>query len=42
MIEKKVPNAVAQTAIGQLDVKVTPLAVANMMATIARGGEKSR
>ncbi|KQU14505.1 peptidoglycan D,D-transpeptidase FtsI family protein [Priestia megaterium] len=40
--EKKVPNAVAQTAIGQLDVKVTPLAVANMMATIARGGEKKQ
>ncbi|WP_137788790.1 penicillin-binding transpeptidase domain-containing protein [Bacillus sp. E(2018)] len=30
--------ATSQTAIGQLDVKVTPLAVANMMATIARGG----
>ncbi|MFC0235291.1 peptidoglycan D,D-transpeptidase FtsI family protein [Fictibacillus phosphorivorans] len=30
--------AVSQTAIGQLDVKITPLAVANMMATIARGG----
>jgi len=26
------------TSIGQKDVKVTPLAVANMMATIARGG----
>jgi penicillin-binding protein 4B len=32
------PIAIAQTAIGQLDVKVTPLSVANMMATIARGG----
>lgn len=32
--------AVSQTAIGQLDVKITPLAVANMMATIARGGER--
>jgi cell division protein FtsI/penicillin-binding protein 2 len=32
------PLAISQTAIGQLDVKVTPLAVANMMATIARGG----
>lgn len=30
--------AISQTAIGQLDVKMTPLAVANMMATIARGG----
>jgi penicillin-binding protein 4B len=30
--------AISQTAIGQLDVKVTPLAAANMMATIARGG----
>nr|WP_233096620.1 penicillin-binding transpeptidase domain-containing protein [Fictibacillus halophilus] len=30
--------AVSQTAIGQLDVKITPLAAANMMATIARGG----
>ncbi|TDB50863.1 MULTISPECIES: penicillin-binding protein 2 [Bacillaceae] len=37
---KHVPNAISQTAIGQLDVKLTPLAVANMMATIARGGEK--
>jgi cell division protein FtsI/penicillin-binding protein 2 len=31
---------VSQTAIGQKDVRVTPLAVANMMASIARGGEK--
>lgn len=38
--DKKVAKAVAQTAIGQKNVKVTPLAVANMMATIARGGEK--
>lgn len=30
--------AISQTAIGQLDVKITPLSVANMMATIARGG----
>lgn len=30
--------AISQTAIGQLDVKITPLAAANMMATIARGG----
>ncbi|MEW4284172.1 peptidoglycan D,D-transpeptidase FtsI family protein [Priestia koreensis] len=33
---------IAQTAIGQRDVRVTPLAVANMMATIARGGEKKQ
>lgn len=31
-------RAVAQTAIGQLNVRVSPLAVANTMATIARGG----
>ena len=31
---------VAQTAIGQQDVQATPLAVANMMATIARNGER--
>ncbi|MGD6991535.1 peptidoglycan D,D-transpeptidase FtsI family protein [Sutcliffiella horikoshii] len=37
--DKGVPLAIAQTSIGQKDVKVTPLAVANMMATIARGGE---
>ncbi|MGJ7035069.1 peptidoglycan D,D-transpeptidase FtsI family protein [Anoxybacillus eryuanensis] len=37
--DKHVPLAVAQTAIGQKDVRVSPLAVANMMATIARGGE---
>ena len=34
------PKMIAKTAIGQLNVQVTPLAVANMMATIARGGEK--
>lgn len=33
-------NYVAQTAIGQKDVQVTPLAMANMMATIARNGER--
>ncbi len=32
----------AQTAIGQNNVQVTPLAVANMLATIARGGEKKQ
>ncbi len=37
--EKGVPLAIAQTSIGQKDVKVTPLAMANMMATIARGGK---
>jgi len=37
--DKRVPLAVAQTAIGQKDVRVSPLGVANMMATIARGGE---
>ncbi|MFC7372735.1 peptidoglycan D,D-transpeptidase FtsI family protein [Fictibacillus iocasae] len=30
--------AISQTAIGQLNVKVTPLAVSSMMASIARGG----
>lgn len=33
-------KAIAQTAIGQKDVRLSPLAIANMMATIARGGEK--
>ncbi|MEW9577557.1 peptidoglycan D,D-transpeptidase FtsI family protein [Bacillus toyonensis] len=33
-------KAVAQTAIGQKDVRISPLAIANMMATIARNGEK--
>ncbi|MBA2869794.1 cell division protein FtsI/penicillin-binding protein 2 [Anoxybacillus calidus] len=37
--DKYVPLAVAQTAIGQKDVRISPLAVANMMATIARNGE---
>ncbi|HWJ80582.1 MAG TPA: penicillin-binding transpeptidase domain-containing protein [Niallia sp.] len=37
---KKDSNYVALTGIGQQEVRVTPLAVANMMATIARGGEK--
>ncbi|WP_445612755.1 peptidoglycan D,D-transpeptidase FtsI family protein [Geobacillus sp. YF-1] len=37
--DKRVPLAVAQTAIGQKDVRVSPLGVANMMATIARGGK---
>jgi cell division protein FtsI/penicillin-binding protein 2 len=39
---KKIKDAVPQTAIGQFNVRITPLAVANMMATIARGGEKKQ
>ncbi|MFC0188074.1 peptidoglycan D,D-transpeptidase FtsI family protein [Fictibacillus aquaticus] len=37
--DRNAPLAVSQTAIGQLNVKVTPLAAANMMAAIARGGQ---
>lgn len=37
---KKDRNFVALTGIGQHEVRATPLATANMMATIARGGEK--
>ncbi|WP_445490261.1 peptidoglycan D,D-transpeptidase FtsI family protein [Niallia sp. 03133] len=37
---KRDKNYVALTGIGQNEVRVTPLAVANMMATIARGGQK--
>lgn len=33
-------QAIAQTAIGQKDVRLSPLAIVNMMATIARNGEK--
>ncbi|WP_170007756.1 peptidoglycan D,D-transpeptidase FtsI family protein [Bacillus fonticola] len=33
-------NYLSQTGIGQYEVRATPLAVANMMATIARGGEQ--
>lgn len=33
-------KATTQTAIGQKNVRLSPLAIANMMATIARGGEK--
>ncbi|QGQ47355.1 peptidoglycan D,D-transpeptidase FtsI family protein [Metabacillus sediminilitoris] len=40
--DKNVLRAIDQTAIGQKDVKVTPLGVANMMATIARGGHKQQ
>ncbi|RIW37628.1 penicillin-binding protein 2 [Bacillus salacetis] len=38
--EKKEAGYVAQTGIGQREVRVTPLGVANMMATIARGGTR--
>ena len=34
--------AISQTAIGQKNVQLTPLSVANMLATIARGGEKKQ
>ncbi|WP_050615856.1 penicillin-binding transpeptidase domain-containing protein [Bacillus testis] len=37
---KQEEKLVAQTAIGQQDVQVSPLGAANMMATIARGGER--
>ncbi|MBU8879484.1 penicillin-binding protein 2 [Bacillus sp. FJAT-29790] len=37
---KKDRNFVTLTGIGQHEVRATPLAVANMMATIARGGKK--
>ncbi|MGM9987663.1 MAG: peptidoglycan D,D-transpeptidase FtsI family protein [Bacillaceae bacterium] len=38
--DKKILRAVEKTSIGQQNVKLTPMAVANMIATIARGGEK--
>jgi penicillin-binding protein 4B len=37
---RKDANFVAMSGIGQHEVRATPLAVANMMATIARGGQK--
>lgn len=37
---KKDLNYVANTSIGQMNVKISPLAIANMMATIARGGDR--
>jgi penicillin-binding protein 4B len=37
---RKDRNFSAMSGIGQHEVRVSPLAVANMMATIARGGEK--
>ena len=39
-LARKDPNYVAMSGIGQDEVRATPLAVANMMATIARGGQK--
>lgn len=38
--ERKDVNFTALTGIGQKNVRITPLAAANMMATIARNGEK--
>ncbi|MFB6469365.1 peptidoglycan D,D-transpeptidase FtsI family protein [Cytobacillus sp. Hz8] len=38
--EKKDDNYVALSGIGQHEVRATPLAVANMMSTIAKGGKK--
>ena len=38
--DRRDKNFVALTGIGQHNVRLTPLAVANMMATIARGGDK--
>ncbi|MGD6804170.1 peptidoglycan D,D-transpeptidase FtsI family protein [Rossellomorea aquimaris] len=38
--ERKDANFAAQTGIGQREVRVTPIGVANMMSTIARGGRK--
>ncbi len=38
--EKNDQEYLLQTGIGQLDVQVTPLAVANMLATITKGGNK--
>lgn len=40
--DKNVKKAVNQTAIGQKEVRISPLAIANMMATIARGGQKKQ
>ncbi|MCJ8006914.1 peptidoglycan D,D-transpeptidase FtsI family protein [Lederbergia wuyishanensis] len=37
---RKDQNYIGQTGIGQHEVRVSPLGVANMMATIARGGER--
>ncbi|MCA0986153.1 peptidoglycan D,D-transpeptidase FtsI family protein [Guptibacillus algicola] len=40
--DKGIRKAIDQTAIGQLNVKVSPLSLANMMATIARGGDSKQ
>lgn len=40
--DKQVKKAIAQTSIGQKEVKISPLAIANMMATIARGGRSEQ
>ncbi|MRX71356.1 penicillin-binding protein 2 [Bacillus lacus] len=40
--DKSSKKAIAQTAIGQKNVRISPLSIANMMATIARGGEKKQ
>jgi len=40
--ERKDANYAALTGIGQREVRATPLAVANMMATIARDGSKEQ
>ncbi|MFD1705487.1 peptidoglycan D,D-transpeptidase FtsI family protein [Siminovitchia sediminis] len=37
---RKDKNLIAQTGIGQQEVRLAPISVANMMASIARGGEK--
>lgn len=42
LAERKDKGYLYQTGIGQLDVQVTPLALANMMATITKGGSKSQ
>ena len=41
-LERNDPLYLLQTGIGQLDVQATPLAVANMLATILRGGQKQQ
>ncbi|TLS39303.1 peptidoglycan D,D-transpeptidase FtsI family protein [Pseudalkalibacillus caeni] len=40
--DKQVIKAIDQTSIGQLNVKLSPLSIANMMATIARSGERKQ
>jgi cell division protein FtsI/penicillin-binding protein 2 len=38
--DKSVSKAIAQTSIGQKDVRLSPLAIANMMTIIARDGKR--